>query len=411
MDPFPTTTETTTSHKHLLALTVDATEQCNLGCTYCYRGPAGARTVDAQAVLKTIGRLWSSIVEHGGVTVSFMGGEPLIAIDKIFCLVEEMKTMTQRDGLRFGWSLTSNLTLLTPEKLERVLNAGGSIHCSIDGSPSSQDQNRPYLNGRGSSADVARHIANLHASGRQLGARMTVTPKTVGRMAEDVAYVHELGFASIAVFPAFNGQDWQPEHLDLVREQACQLAQMRLTQLSGLKRLHPLDGYAHLPFNRQIPSLAHCGACHNYLSIDVRGSLFPCHRFTGRQSYEISDLDGDGDGSWSQMRAMLQREPSESCRSCPLLGACQGGCWVENLDATGKVSSPGETACAYNRALSQGIADSGLQTQMHKDEDSCCWGCDNCFICVTCAGCDACDNCNTCFTEVCMMGNVGICTH
>lgn len=381
-----------------LALTIDATERCNLRCSYCYRGAAGNRCVDISAVLGTIKRLWPVIVEHGGTSVAFMGGEPLIALDKILQIAAELNERCATENLRFSWSMTSNLTLLTEKRAQRVLTAGGAFHCSVDGTPTSHDSNRPYANGRRSSGAVLKHVDILRQHGALRGARMTITPTTVGHFLEGLRYLHSLGFTSIAAFPAFDNQRWTPECLRTVEEQARLIGEARLKDLAGLTRLHPIDAYAQLLSSPLDDSGTHCGACHNFLGIDIHGRLYPCHRFTGLndQSFEIQVLDGDGVGSWSQLQNVFRRTVPERCLSCPVLGACRGGCWAENLSATGTIEQAGQVSCDYNLAVYCGIQQSTFRGVTMSKGGSCtfCNPCIMCNICLMCNGCHSCDSCD-----------------
>ncbi|MBI4257263.1 SPASM domain-containing protein [Candidatus Uhrbacteria bacterium] len=384
-------------------MTIDVTERCNLACAYCYKGPAGSKGVDIPSVLRTMEVLWPVITEHGGLTVAFMGGEPLIALDDALRLASELSRRCSNKGLSFSWSMTSNLTLLTPERATRVLKAGGAFHCSVDGCPVSHDRNRPYAGGRGSSSTVMQHVDILRERGALRGARMTVTPATVGQMFDGVRHLQSLGFTTIAAFPAFDRQTWSSDLLLVVQEQTRLIGEARLTQFASLSRLHPIDSYARLLLHPPAGDGYHCGACHSFLGIDIHGRIFPCHRFTGQsnwEGYELRTLDGEGPGSWSQLRALFNtREVPERCHRCPALGACRGGCWAENLSATGTLSEPAEISCAYNLALLRGIEASGLRAESFAAAGSCnfcnpCIMCDICLICNGCNNCDICDRCN-----------------
>lgn len=380
-----------------LSLTIDVTSRCNLACAYCYKGPAGKEGTDIPAVLKTIKVFWPFIVEHGGLYVAFMGGEPLIALDDALRLVEDLNGRCTENGLSFSWGMTSNLTLLTPKRAERVLKAGGSFHCSVDGCPVSHDRNRPYANGRGSSNAVMNSVEILRGRHALRSARMTITPATVGEIFEGVRHLHDLGFKAIGAFPAFDRQSWTNALLSTVEEQTRQIGEARLTEFADLTSLHPFDHYARLQPNHPSNNGYHCGACHSFLGIDIHGRIFPCHRFTGQpgwEGYELRTLDEEGPGSWGQMRAIFDRGVPDRCHTCPALGACRGGCWAENLSATGVLSEPAQMSCAYNLAVLRGIERSCLRLN-NDTRNGACSGC-SLFDCILCNACNSCDGCHRC---------------
>jgi len=98
------------------------TRRCNLKCSYCFTFEEGRREMDNAEIKKAIDKLYSIGVR----IISFFGGEPTLRTD----LPDILKHAADK-GI---WSnLCTNATLLTPEYIEKIGNAGvDSVFVSVD---------------------------------------------------------------------------------------------------------------------------------------------------------------------------------------------------------------------------------------------------------------------------------------
>jgi uncharacterized protein len=106
---------------HLIIL---PTEKCNFRCSYCYEDCAIGKM--SSALLGGIKRL----VDHRrddllGVGVSWLGGEPLLAMDIVFDISEHVdRRCAQQNVTNFGGGLTTNGYILTPKVMQRLVACG-----------------------------------------------------------------------------------------------------------------------------------------------------------------------------------------------------------------------------------------------------------------------------------------------
>ena len=145
---------------------IDVTELCNLSCTHCPHpafkasGHYAGRTLDPALSEKAIGEVASSgrgIVQQVRYASD---GEPLL-YPGIFAMVADA---TRRSGTAV--SLTTNGTLLTPERVERLLETGiDFVDISIDAfSPETYARIRVRGDLSVTRANVERLIARARAS-------------------------------------------------------------------------------------------------------------------------------------------------------------------------------------------------------------------------------------------------------
>lgn len=399
--------------KKNLCLMVDATNNCQLDCRYCYYGKKGGsdmNTETAFAACRNVADVFSGRLED--VNIHYMGGEPLLAWHRILDLNARAKNHFMGLGIPFKWSMTSNLVSLTEKKAEHMVREGASIHCSIDGPSSIQDHNRPFKNGKGSFDYVVKAIPLALQINPHDTARVTVCPNDAEKMPEIAHEVLGRGFKVVGLFPA-SGDDWTPDRVegwqrgisdafDSVRK-----AYGKAKQISTVIR----------PIHRNTPprqkKFGYCGAGKGLWGIGINGGLYFCHHMTNRPELAIIDA---AHSSPEEIRAAIEKSafpPSSfsthlQCQGCPALAFCNGGCWSDNFLINGSATAPSASDCSLRVATVQAIG-----TQMYVDpprsgkletcgrcydcqrSDQSCVSCDN--PCQSrCQSCDTCQRCDTC---------------
>ena len=104
------------------------------------------------------------ILENGEdtLTIEFQGGEALLNWDVLTTVTEEAQRLNQ---LRYHKDVricvVSNLSLLTPEKLEYLIDHGISICTSLDGPAEVHDVNRIKLGGAATFAITSKKIKEV----------------------------------------------------------------------------------------------------------------------------------------------------------------------------------------------------------------------------------------------------------
>lgn len=150
---------------------------CNLGCVYCYW--FSDKTVyEKPSILTTevehafFEKLEAHITEYGldKFDILFHGGEPLMFGKRRFVrFMDSIELIQQNTGCKFGFSMTTNGTLLDKEwaQLLRIFNVHPTI--SIDGPPEIHDRVRPDLGGHGSFNNTVRGLNLLRNEGIEPG--------------------------------------------------------------------------------------------------------------------------------------------------------------------------------------------------------------------------------------------------
>src|SRR5207237_4426145 len=129
-------------------------------------------------------------------------GEPLLARQVIRVAVERAAQLSAARGVKVGYSITTNGTLLTSEDAEFFEQYGFAVSISIDGIGDTHDQQRPFKSGMGSSARILKRIEPLLSRQvrMQVSARVTVTPRNL-ELPRILDELIALGFHSVGFSP------------------------------------------------------------------------------------------------------------------------------------------------------------------------------------------------------------------
>jgi uncharacterized protein len=156
----------------ILHLVLLPTEACNFRCVYCYEDFRYKR-MEPWVVrgVKELVRRRSASLSH--LTISWFGGEPLLARDVIEDVMEGVCEVSRiHPGIRVRSDATTNGYLLTRRVAERLLDLGVSTYqISFDGPREYHDRKRVLAGGKGT---FDRIWANLLAL-RELDRDFTIT--------------------------------------------------------------------------------------------------------------------------------------------------------------------------------------------------------------------------------------------
>lgn len=134
----------------VLQLIVMPTEACNFRCVYCYQKFAYGK-MEASVVkgIKNLLSLRAATLRN--LTLSWFGGEPLLANDVIEDILEYTKALMRHNPkLHLFSDITTNGYRLSRQLFERLLNLGVSLYqIPLDGPPEWHDKKRVLISGRG----------------------------------------------------------------------------------------------------------------------------------------------------------------------------------------------------------------------------------------------------------------------
>ena len=326
------------------ALTIVTSLGCNFDCPYCFENKPPA-TIDAETERLLLEVLEAQLGTIRRFDVTWYGGEPLLAQDRIDRLSQAFVSRTTTAEVQYSARIITNGYLLTPDVARRLRALQvGTAQITLDGPPEAHNRMRPLRSGRGTFDVVLDNVVacadllpisirvNLDASNageylrlldllveRGLAGRVTVYP---GRI---VAYPDQAGAPSESYRPhCFS----TPEFAEVEREFLAAAYQRGLAS-------------PELPGPIPTP----CTAVRtNELVVGARGELYKCYDSVGNSQEVIGHLRSWRDPN-DRVLKWLRYDPfaDQDCRSCIALPTCMGGC------AHNQMTFPGDAKCSTFR--------------------------------------------------------------
>ena len=316
------------------SLDFSLSDRCNLKCPACYAAGGYGAGPDLERTRRTI----SWFIEQARPrtaskfrSLNIYGGEPLLEWDDLCATVDwAAETWPEFD---LGFTAVTNMTLLTPERLDWLISHKVTVSPSIDGNPEAERRSRGSF-----AASVVFDNAKMLLARQGARCRMTVTPENAELLADSVAYLcEEVGFRTVNAVMA-GGVAWGPAALTAMEAQITRLTDwwidhVRHGRWFGLYHIENM--WRGLSEGQRRRSL--CAAGTGRVAVDTQGRLWPCHRFCNPGAQEDYCLGTLASGYtnlklYYRLRHYdLAYDWREHCATCPAVLGCHYFCLWENM--------------------------------------------------------------------------------
>ncbi len=311
------------------------TDKCNLRCSYCYEDSAQrlSGVMPLATAQEIAARHLTEEGPHTRVELDFIGGEPLLAWDRIVGVVDYVHQ--NKWPKKFSFTFSTNGTLFTDEmKAWLDKHSCVSFSFSIDGTRAAHNLNRcdSYDRAIQHVPWAVERAKRLHIDPR---VKMTIGPDTVPMIADGIAELHAMGFDRVdanvpyeniwgdrleSSLTAFAGQ------LDKLVDFYLQHPNFEPSRLINL----PLEKLNGAGTGDEFPRW--CGSGSPMICYDVEGRPLPCHRFVAVSTGRTYDgLLSFPVKTWKEVKS---NNPSP-CAECLFVAACPSCMalnWMENGD-------------------------------------------------------------------------------
>ncbi len=278
----------------LLEVEVYLTNRCNLACSYCsarhiirerdvsrLTGAQLERAVDLLAADPEVRRRYGRRVR-----LTFKGGEPLLEYGAMKAAIDRVRTRR----LGFELALTTNGTLLTPERMDYLARNGVEVCVSIDGYKEVNDLHRRFKGADGRSV-YDSVMGNLRALmgderyRRRIHIGTTFTADTIAS-APDVAefFSRRLGFRQLKIGIEVYGL-WGRAGIAALRRALRTFRERLLASLPAAAAAGRVEElFSEVQFSqymRNLPDVRDDGARLNELAVNplalfYDGAFYPC---------------------------------------------------------------------------------------------------------------------------------------
>jgi len=348
------------------AVYFNATERCNLDCSYCYiprelRKKGGQ--MDEARLMDALGRLdayfATTVPEGHKPQVIFHGAEPLLAKDELFTGIDAF-----RDRFRFG--VQTNATLLDDRTVDFLTSRGVGIGLSLDGAdPTIADRSRKKWNGEGVHASTLAAIDRLRGY-RAFNVICTMTETNAGALTDVVDFLHgrEVPACMLNVVRCT---------LPGAREVRADDAPLAGAYLAALERTHELyqrtgrkmvvANFANIliailaPTARRLMcDISPCGGGRSFFALAPDGDLFPCSEFIGLPEFAGGNLFRDRIEDVLEsapFRKVIDRkvEDISDCADCSIRHFCGSPCPAEAHEMRGGMDRIGAYCGFYQEQV------------------------------------------------------------
>lgn len=301
-----------------LILTINPTLACNFNCPYCFENEHSNIYMDDLVEEKII----LFIKEHIGLKaldVTWFGGEPLLAFDRIVSMTKKMQDL----GLNYKAGMITNAYLLTENVISQLESlAISSIQITIDGMAALHDTRRCLKSGKPTFDRIVHNIGLLQKIYPQirLNVRVNVDKTNYADFLELYKFLKDEHYPTLNVNLAFVK--------DVTGCNKCNHSYDMQEQVQIVKDL--LQKYG-LDFSMVFPRSERYECAirnRNALVIGPEGELYKCWNDVGNKSKIIGNIDGKITNEALLLRYLVAANPFEDpkCQECFLLPVCGGGC-------------------------------------------------------------------------------------
>lgn len=334
-------------------ITLQITQSCNLRCSYCvYSGKYKNRThsqktMSKETAQKAIDYYISHSKDDKEISVGFYGGEPLLCMDMIKYCIEY--TDKHAEGRKVMYSMTTNATLLTPDKIEYLVDHDMHLVISLDGPADIHNKNRRFAkNNEGTFASIIKNIRYIKATYPSYY-KKNVAFNTVLDPDEDFGCINEYvmsseefedsTFTSAMIDDKYTDEEIA-YNIDFFIKSEYETFKLYLMKLNWFKEYRASKLLAnnfslisrsragkHTSSIKKLPDKCHhSGPCLPVmrLFVNAEGYFYPCERVSETsQMTRIGDVDNGVDLDKAERILNIERATSDMCRNCWAYRYCQ----------------------------------------------------------------------------------------
>lgn len=345
--------------KEVINLVMNISQDCNLRCIYCFASTGhykGERTLMTKEVAyKTLKWFFGQAKESKVLNLHLFGGEPLMNIPLVEYIVEICKEFEKQYSKKIFINVCTNGTILNEKLLKLIKENDIGMQISIDGPKDVHDKYRPMASGKGSYDKLADNVSILFD---ELNKNTIIPRGTISNAEVDLNdivkhIIEEMGFNAFFFIPAMGceGQSYDKKELPQYFEQYDRLVE------TFLDKLRKGEEYNIYPFVTEVDAIGKgvrriygCGAGIGFASVDIKGDIYPCMRFTNNKDYLLGNIE---DGFNENRDKLFERTVYNrtKCKSCWARHFCGGACIAIPVENGETMESYNENTCEVSKHM------------------------------------------------------------
>ncbi|OXG05617.1 uncharacterized protein BC749_101475 [Flavobacterium araucananum] len=326
-------------------LVIKVASLCNLNCTYCYVYNMGddsyrkqPKFMSQEVIEAMLYKIKDNCIDNNlnEFFIIFHGGEPLLAgIDFYRDFVNTQKKIIPNNIL-IEYSMQSNGTLLTDEWVTVLKELNIQVGISIDGSPSSNNTNRIYHNGKGSYDDIVRGFKIVKKIYGDEMANCLCVIDTTQKASEVYTHFKKLGVNSVHfLFQDFNYIKSSQEDVPKVGKWLIEMFNLWYADTDQIKpNVRPLTDLIALIFGKSRGTENFGNSINQTLVVQSDGSIETVDTLkicgNGFTDTVFNVLKDDlnviyKESNLARMYYKSHDDLCNTCQNCPIEPVCGGG--------------------------------------------------------------------------------------
>ena len=320
--------------------TILTTYSCNFKCVYCFEESVKENIFLDQETSNLIVK-WlikkASERKLKRIHLVFYGGEPLLNPAPIYQISQQLSKWSEKEGIKFGFSIITNGSLLSPELVDKLVTFGlKEIRVTIDGDKEAHDLKRPFKDGSGSFDTIINNIKDVIAK-VNIGIAGNFDRESFASISRLLDYLEKeellyrlSSFRFAPIVPRLGPKN-NPRSIELAECSAFIGKEGLFRETISLKKeliRRGLETHIGLAINACPLFMQDAG-----VSIDPKGVIYKCNSLLGYPEFSVGDVRQPDYND--NFKIFLDLEAWKKCPlDCSYVPMCQGGCrffsYVEN---------------------------------------------------------------------------------
>ncbi len=337
-----------------MKFTLSLTHNCNLNCPYCYAGSKFKKDMSLETAKKIIDFSMSMAVPGERVEFGFFGVEPFLRFNQIRDIVSYAREVEQGGASPVDFHITTNGTLITPNRLSFLRSENIGLCISVDGPAYIHDRNRRFKNGRGSFNVVMQNLGLAVETLDKVQVNSVYGPESVGSLAEIVGFFVGHDVPLIHLNPNITST-WGASNMELLEESYRAVADVYIDSYQKGKEIAVslIDSKIIVFLKQGYERADRCGMGATEWGFAPSGNIYPCERFIVEDDGGELCLGNVHTGVNTTSRcAMLKRRGNHNpeCAACSLGKFCMNWCGCTNYFMTGDAGLSSAFLCRSEKA-------------------------------------------------------------
>lgn len=331
------------------------TDECNFACKYCFEkgNKRYSRPMDKSTIVNAMDFLQKLVdPKEKVIKIVLYGGEPLLEKDLVkFIIIDEKQRIQSLYNIDIQFEIITNGSCITEEIAKIFFDNNVNVSVSLDGWENLHNYNRIGRNAKPTFNHAIRGFKTLKCFHCEPGISCTVTHDNINFLDEIVRYFSkELKPSAIGINPQLD-KNFSPgaEKVSSSLIKAFEAAREEGLYEDRIMKLIK-------PFVEQYVSLGDCGAYGNQIIIFPNGDIGCCHALNNKENIigNINDnLDAENIYENNIFKQWANRSPFsiESCKNCPAISICGGGCAYSAIKENGDINIPDKYHCILSLSV------------------------------------------------------------